>query len=45
VNLLKLSILYRTMPDTLFLDLTRKLREAIKEQEEKVFGKATESNG
>jgi transcriptional regulator with XRE-family HTH domain len=45
VNLLKLSILYRTMPDTLFLDLTRKLREVIREQGEKVFGKAVESNG
>jgi transcriptional regulator with XRE-family HTH domain len=45
VNLLKLSILYRTMPDTLFLDLTRELREEIREQEKKVLGKATGSNG
>jgi transcriptional regulator with XRE-family HTH domain len=45
VNLLKLSILFRTMPDTLFLDLTRKLREVIREQEEKVLGKVSGSNG
>ncbi|MFZ1979406.1 MAG: helix-turn-helix transcriptional regulator [Bacteroidota bacterium] len=45
VSLLKLAYLYRTMPDTLFLDLAHTLRNVIREQEEKVVGKATESNG
>jgi transcriptional regulator with XRE-family HTH domain len=45
VNLFKLSIIYRTMPDTLFLDLTRKLREVIGEEKEKVFGKTKGSHG
>jgi len=43
VNLFKLSIIYHTMPDTLFLDLMRKLREEMKEQ--KVFNKVMQSNG
>jgi hypothetical protein len=33
------------MPDTLFLDLTRKLREVIGEEDKKVFGKTKESHG
>ena len=34
VNVLKLSVLYRTMTDSLFIDLLRSLRDEIREQEE-----------
>jgi transcriptional regulator with XRE-family HTH domain len=45
VNLFKLAILYRTMPDALLIDLTHMLRHMICEQEEKVLGKEKENNG
>ena len=38
-NLFRLSILYKTMADSLFMDLIRKLREEIKEKEKEFLDK------
>jgi transcriptional regulator with XRE-family HTH domain len=37
VNMLRLSILYHTMPDALFSDLIGTLREEIRQKETKIF--------
>ena len=45
VNLFKLAIIYRVLPDALFIDLVRDLREEIRKGEEKVLGNVSERNG
>lgn len=39
INVFKLSILYRTMADSLFNDLVHKLREEVRELERNYYGK------
>ncbi len=37
LNIFKLSLLYRTLIDTLFIDLMRKLKDDLRKREEKVL--------
>lgn len=41
LNLFRLSVLYRTMSDALFIDLTRDLRDDLRKREEKILKQKT----
>ena len=44
MNALRLAVVYRVMVDAIFPDLLRSLREELKEKEEKLIGKKSDSH-